>query len=207
MWQVFASSVVLSIIHAMIPNHWLPLIAIGKTEHWTQRQTLSAALITAIAHIASTIIIGIAVGFIGYKLSNAFGLISSIIAPLVLIILGMGYIIIDLRNAHRHEHSHLRVNKNNKSRFAILASLSLAMFLSPCIELEAYYFQAGTLGWIGIFIVSAVYALVTPALMVILVYLGTKGLSKFNWHFLEHHMRKITGIILIALGLLAYFVH
>jgi nickel/cobalt exporter len=207
MWQVFVGSVVLSIIHAMIPNHWLPLIAIGKTEQWTLRETLSATLITALAHIASTIMIGIAVGFIGYKLSNAFGLISSIIAPLVLIILGLGYIMVDLRQAHRHEHSHLKVNKKNKSRFAILASLSLAMFLSPCIELEAYYFQAGTLGWIGILIVSAVYALVTPALMVILVYLGIKGLSKFNWHFLEQHMRKITGIILIALGLLAYFVH
>jgi len=81
------------------------------------------------------------------------------------------------------------------------------MFLSPCIELEAYYFHAGTLGWAGIFVVSAVYALVTPSLMVTLVFLGSKGLDRFNWHFLEHHMRKITGIILIALGLMAFFVH
>ena len=207
MWQVFVGSIVLSIIHALIPNHWLPLIAIGKTERWTQRETLSATLITALAHIASTIIIGIVVGFIGYKLSGAFELISSIIAPLVLVILGLVYLITDLLHAHHHEHSHLSVNKNAKSRFAILASLSLAMFLSPCIELEAYYFQAGTLGWTGILVVSVVYALVTPSLMVLLVYLGTKGLDRFNWHFLEHHMRKITGIILIVLGLLAYFVH
>jgi nickel/cobalt exporter len=207
MWQIFFGSIVLSIIHALIPNHWLPLIAIGKTERWTQRETVSAALVTGMAHIASTIIIGIAVGFIGYKLSGAFELISSIIAPLVLVILGLVYLATDLLHAHRHEHAHLSVNKNAKSRFAILASLCLAMFLSPCIELEAYYFQAGTLGWPGIVIVSAVYALITPLLMVLLVYLGTKGLERFNWHFLEHHMRKITGIILIALGLLAYFVH
>ena len=207
MWQVFIGSIVLSIIHALIPNHWLPLIAIGKAEKWTQRETLSATLVTAIAHIASTIMIGIAVGFIGYKLSNAFEFISAIIAPMVLIVLGLIYIITDLLHAHRHEHSHLSLNKEAKSRFAILASLSLAMFLSPCIELEAYYFQAGTLGWIGILIVSAVYALVTPSLMVLLVYLGAKGLAKFDLHFLEHHVKKITGILLIALGLLAYFVH
>jgi nickel/cobalt exporter len=207
MWQVFAGSIILSIIHALIPNHWLPLIAIGKAERWTQRETLSATLITALAHIASTIIIGIAVGFIGYKLSGAFELISSIIAPSVLVFLGLVYIITDLLHSHRHEHSHLSVKTNAKSRFAILASLCIAMFLSPCIELEAFYFQAGTLGWPGIVIVSTVYALVTPSLMVLLVYLGTKGLDRFNWHFLEHHMRKITGIILIALGSLAYFVH
>ncbi len=207
MWQIFIGSIVLSIIHALIPNHWLPLIAIGKTEQWSERETLSATLITALAHIASTIIIGIVVGFIGYKLSGAFELVSSIIAPLVLVLLGLIYIITDLRRAHHHEHAHLSVSKNAKSRFAILASLSLAMFLSPCIELEAYYFQAGTLGWIGILVVSVVYALVTPSLMLMLVYVGTKGLNKFNWHFLEHHMRKITGITLIVLGLLAYFMH
>ncbi|MBN1415228.1 MAG: hypothetical protein JW973_09025 [Bacteroidales bacterium] len=207
MWQIFFGSILLSIIHALIPNHWLPLIAIGKTEQWTQKETLTAAIITAFAHIASTIIIGIAVGFIGYKLSDAFELISSIIAPLILIILGLVYIIIDLLHANRHMHAHLSVNKNTKSRLVILASLSLAMFLSPCIELEAYYFQAGTLGWMGILIVSVVYTLITPSLMVLLVYLGMRGLDKFNWHFLEHHMRKITGIVLIALGLMAYFVH
>lgn len=207
MWQIVVGSFVLSIIHALIPNHWLPLIAIGKAERWTQRETLSATLITALAHIASTIIIGIVVGFVGYKLSGAFELISAIIAPSVLVILGLVYIITDLLHAQHHEHAHLSVDKNAKSRFAILASLSLAMFLSPCIELEAYYFHAGTLGWAGIFVVSAVYALVTPSLMVTLVFLGSKGLDRFNWHFLEHHMRKITGIILIALGLMAFFVH
>ncbi|MBN2274778.1 MAG: hypothetical protein JXR41_11445 [Bacteroidales bacterium] len=207
MWQIFIGSIALSIIHALLPNHWLPLIAIGKTEVWSERETLSAALITALAHIASTIIIGIAVGFIGYKLSDAVGLVSSLIAPLVLILLGLSYIIIDLLHANRHEHEHLKVSKNKKSRIAILVSLSLAMFLSPCIELEAYYFQAGTLGWIGIMIVSIVYAIITPTLMVLLVFLGIRGLNKFNWHLLEQHMRKITGIILIALGLLAYIVH
>lgn len=207
MWQIFIGSIILSIIHALIPNHWLPLIAIGRAEKWTQQETLSAALITALAHIASTIIIGIAVGFIGYKLSGAFELISSILAPLVLIVLGLVYVIIDLLHANRHEHARLSVNQNVRSRFAILVSLSLAMFVSPCIELEAYYFQAGTHGWIGILVVSVVYAIVTPALMVLLVYLGMKGLDRFNWHFLEHHTRKITGFVLIALGLLAYFAH
>jgi putative Mn2+ efflux pump MntP len=207
MWQIFTGSIVLSIIHALIPNHWLPLIGIGRTEQWSRRETLSAALITALAHIASTILIGILVGFIGFKLSGAFELISTIIAPLVLIILGLVYIILDLRQAGRHDHHHFTVNKSNKTRFAILVTLSLAMFLSPCIELEAYYFQAGTYGWTGILTVSAVYALVTPSLMVMLVYLGLSGLDRFNWHFLEHHVRKITGVVLIILGCLAFFLH
>jgi putative Mn2+ efflux pump MntP len=48
--------------------------------------------------------------------------------------------------------------------------------------------------------------LVTLIVMFTLVYLGLKGINKFNSHFLEHHEKRITGVVLIILGLLAYFV-
>ena len=80
------------------------------------------------------------------------------------------------------------------------------MFLTPCIEIEAYYFQAGSIGWIGILIVSAVYLLLTILVMLTLVYLGFNSMKTFNTHFLEHHEKGITGVVLIALGLLAYFI-
>jgi nickel/cobalt transporter (NicO) family protein len=212
MYQIFTGSVILSTIHALIPNHWLPLIAVGKTEKWTQNQTLWATVITGIAHTLSTIIIGIIVGFIGYKLSSNYTLISETIAPLILIGLGAIYVIVDIRGSHHHHHHHemeqITTEKSSlKSRWvAILISLSIAMFLTPCVEIEAYYFQAGTIGWIGILIVSAVYLLTTVIVMLLLVYSGMKGIQTFKSHFLEHHEKGITGIVLIALGILALIV-
>ena len=211
MWQIFIGSLFLSLIHASIPNHWIPLIAIGKTEKWTYRETLSATLITGFSHTLSTIIIGIIVGYIGIKLSDSYNLIMSYIAPSILIGIGVIYLILDLRGHHHHHHPHhageesLKQGKK-KSRIAILSSLSLAMFLTPCIEIEAYYFQAGLIGWTGIFIVSAVYTLTTVLLMLILVFAGLKGAKHLRSHFLEHHEKLLTGGILIALGLLAFFV-
>ena len=58
----------------------------------------------------------------------------------------------------------------------------------------------------GIIIVSAVYLIVTIVIMLLLVYLGIKGIQTFNMHFLEHHEKGITGMVLIALGLFAYFI-
>jgi len=208
MYQIFIGSLLLSTIHALIPNHWLPLIALGKTEKWTRSQTLWATVITGVAHTLSTIIIGIVVGLIGYKLSTKYSLISETIAPAILIGLGMIYIAF---NFHSHHHHDLKAKMNDldnsKSRWAaILTSLSVAMFLTPCIEIEAYYFQAGTIGWIGIIIVSAVYLLTTLVVMLSLVSLGMKGVSAFKSDFLEHHEKGMTGIVLVALGLLAFFV-
>jgi nickel/cobalt transporter (NicO) family protein len=209
MYQVFIGSLILSTIHALIPNHWLPLIAVGQTEKWTQNQTLWATIITGFAHTLSTIIIGIVVGLIGYKLSASYSVISETIAPSILIGLGMIYVILDFRHHDHHHDVKPVVTKigQKKSRWvAILTSLSIAMFLTPCIEIEAYYFQAGTIGWIGIFIVSAVYLITTVVIMLTLVYLGMKGASTFKSDFFEHHEKGITGMVLIALGLLALLV-
>ncbi len=209
MYQVFIGSLILSLIHALIPNHWLPLIAVGKTEKWTQNQTLWATFITGGAHTLSTIIIGIGVGLIGYKLSASYSVISEIIAPSILMGLGIVYLILDFRSHYHHHHINpvLTEKWKNKSRWvAILSTLSLTMFLTPCIEIEAFYFQAGTIGWTGIFIVSAVYIVTTVVVMLLLVYLGMKGANTFNSQFIEHHEKSITGSVLIVLGILAMFV-
>ena len=87
-----------------------------------------------------------------------------------------------------------------------MASLSVAMFFSPCLELEAYYFTAGTLGWRGIGVVSAIYFFITVLAIVLLVLLGRRGIEKLNWHFLEHHEKGVTAAVLIVVGILAYFI-
>ena len=201
MYQIFIGSLILSTIHALIPNHWLPLIAVSKTEKWTQNQTLWATVITGVAHTLSTIFIGIVVGLIGYTLATKYSVVSETIAPAILIGLGLIYIFRDFSSNHHHTHdmnSLVSEPGQKKSRWvAILTSLSIAMFLTPCIEIEAYYFQAGTIGWIGIFIVSAVYLMTTVMVMLLLVYLGMRGVKTFKSHFLEHHEKAITGIALV----------
>jgi hypothetical protein len=42
--------------------------------------------------------------------------------------------------------------------------------------------------------------------MLLLVSLGMRGVRTFKSHFLEHHEKAVTGIVLVALGILAMFV-
>jgi nickel/cobalt transporter (NicO) family protein len=212
MYQIFIGSLILSTIHALIPNHWLPLIAIGKTEKWSLSRILWATVITGVSHTLSTIMIGIVVGLIGYKLSASYDFISGSVAPAILIALGLIYLVIDFRHSHHHHHhahaGNISVDgKTGRAAWiAILTSLSIAMFLTPCIEIEAYYFQASTIGWTGIFIVSAVYLVITIFVMLCLVYLGIIGISTFRSTFLEHHEKLITGLVLFALGVFTLLV-
>jgi hypothetical protein len=51
-----------------------------------------------------------------------------------------------------------------------------------------------------------VYLVVTMAGMVVLVDLGLRGAARIRSHLLEHHDRAVTGLLLVGLGALAYFV-
>jgi hypothetical protein len=42
--------------------------------------------------------------------------------------------------------------------------------------------------------------------MSLLVYLGMRGIEKLKWHFLEQHEKRVTGLVLIALGFMSFFI-
>ena len=45
MYSIIAGSIILSLLHAAIPNHWLPVIAIGRKEGWTLSEVTEVTLI------------------------------------------------------------------------------------------------------------------------------------------------------------------
>lgn len=207
--QIVIGAFLLSIVHASIPNHWIPLVALSKAEKWNEKLTMGITAISGFAHTLSTIIIGIIVGFFGYKLSASYSFIVGVIAPGILILLGIIYLILSLMDNkhHWHQHSH-EINIDDakkKTTTAIILTLAISMFFSPCLEIEAYFFVASKLGWEGIITVSVIYTFITIAGMLLLVWLGMKGVKKIQSHFLEHHEKTFTGIILVVLGIAGYF--
>lgn len=111
---------------------------------------------------------------------------------------------IDVKGSHLRRRLEVSQVGPRRSRSAIVTSLAIAMFFSPCIEIEAYYFAASALGWLGILTVSIVYLVITVFGMVILVELGLRGTQRLNWNLLQHHEKRVTGLVLVFLGIFAY---
>ena len=82
----------------------------------------------------------------------------------------------------------------------------IAMFLSPCMEIEAYFLLAGTQAALLVWCIALLYLLITTTGMVLLVRFAYKGLLKLNWHSLEHNAGIITGLTLVATGILTLFI-
>lgn len=224
MFQIIIGSSLLSISHALIPHHWLPLALASKSENWSAKETTMITILIGLMHTFSTIVIGIVIGIIGYKLMNTFQSLENFLAPAVLIGLGIFFIIKNFispehhhhhdsgQDTHHHDHStHHHLSQKEikaisfKSKKTIISAIGTMMIFSPCIEIEAFYFTAGKFGWTGITILSVIYFLITISVMISCVMLGKKGLDLINkrLHFFQHHSKAIAGSILIVLGILS----
>lgn len=203
MYSIFIGSILLSLLHAVIPNHWLPVLAIGKKDNWTLQEVSSVTLISGLAHAFSTIAIGIILGLLGSQLSGKIEYFTHFIAPALLIVLGIFFIY----QHHRHKHFHLHSTpKPSLPKNKIILALVVAMFLSPCMEIEAYFLLAGTYGLAAVLSIAALYLVISVTGMVLWVRLAYKGILKLNWHTLEHKSGIITGWTLVVTGIISFFI-
>ncbi len=203
MLSIITGSLIISLLHAVIPNHWLPVIAIGRKENWTLTEVTQVTLICALAHGLSTILLGVILGLLGAKLDENVTAFTDVIAPIILILLGLVFIY----RHHKHRHFHIEEGtKGKKSKSAIITTLVIAMFFSPCLEIEAYFLLAGTYATWLIWFIAFLYLFITTIGMILLVRYAYKGLLKLNWHTLEHNAGIITGVILVATGILSFFI-
>jgi hypothetical protein len=102
--QILLGSLLLSAIHAFIPNHWIPLVAIARAEGWRRSETLAITAISGLAHVSSTILIGVVAGRLGQELASRYAAAAAVVAPSVLIGLGVVYLALDVAARRRHHH-------------------------------------------------------------------------------------------------------
>ena len=206
----FLGSLALSVVHFLIPNHWMPIVVMARSERWDQGRSLRIAALAGFSHTASSIIIGVAVGALGLKLTEVSKTAMELVAPVIFLIFGIMYILAGIRDNirdHKHRHIHLEEATKKKTRAAVTA-IVIAMFFSPCMEIDTYFFNASLAGWQGILIVLVTYLLVTVAGIILMVRLGLKGVEAVKLQFLEQYEKHIMGFILILMALTFYvFLH
>ena len=167
-------------------------------------ETTRITFIAGMAHVISTIIIGVLLAMIGSELTTHIEDFTKIIGPSILILIGLYFV----RQHYTHHHFHLEKKQiERKSKGAVVGALVIAMFLSPCMEIEAYFLLAGSKGWYFLVMIAGLYTIITVAGMLVWIRIAYKGLLKLNWHKWEHNAGIITGLVLIITGIISFFIN
>lgn len=200
MYTLLAGSVLLSIFHALIPSHWLPILAVSRQGDWSTGRTLGVTLLAGFAHVMSTVMLGLLLAAAGGTLAGEVEHFTHWIAPGLLVALGLYF----LYRHYYHHHFHLH---GQKFGWSLTVSLAAAMFFSPCLEIEGFFLAAGQYGWGFTGLLALTYGIVTIAGMLLWMRLALAGLQRLDWHAWEHSAGLITGLTLIVAGFLLFLLH
>lgn len=201
---IIFGTIMISVLHAIIPSHWLPILSISKSRKWNKRETLRVTFLAGLAHVCSTIVLGLFISYFGAQLKVFLEDFLKIILPISLILFGIYF----LYRHHTHHHFHIdaqKLNEKNDNDYAIIFSIMGIMFFSPCLEIVPYFLMAGANGIPSVILLSIIFLAVSISGMLLWMFLVYEGTKKMNWHFIEHNAGLITGIILILTGVLSYY--
>lgn len=205
MFSVIAGTVLLALVHALIPNHWLPLVAVAKAEGWKQREVTSVTFLAALAHVTGTVILGLVLGLIGKELQEEYGKIIYLVSAVLLIVFGLIYFTVNLPHHHHSEQKDVAAFKRSKRKWILI--FIVMMFLSPCLEVESLFLSAGAYGMGTVILMAVIYAIVSICGILLLVNLGYRGVNLLPAQFIEHNEKRISGAVLILVGIISFFLH
>jgi nickel/cobalt transporter (NicO) family protein len=205
MFSLLAGTFFLAIVHALIPNHWLPLVAVARAEQWKPKDVTWITFIAALAHVLGTVALGFVLGTIGKELQDEYGNIIYVVSSILLIVFGLIYYTVNL--PHHHHSSQKDVAQYKRSRGKWIFIFIIMMFLSPCLEVESLFLSAGAYGMGSVSLLAVIYAIVSITGILLLVNLGYRGVNLLPAHFIEHNEKRISGIVLILVGIISFFLH
>ncbi len=199
---VLAGGGMLSLFHALNPAQWSDVASISIADRWTDKETVLFGSLIAFLQSFSTIAIGLIVGLAGYRLASVHPSLSLRLATAAFLLAGFLSWIVFLSRSREGEEAPAETAGGSKRE--VVLSLAFAMFLSPCLEIEVFFFYAGISGLLAVAALAGLYFLVSIIAMLIALKTarGNSGRDKFR--FLQRYEVFINGLILILSGIILF---
>jgi sulfite exporter TauE/SafE len=216
------TAVSISCLHTLTgPDHYIPFIALSRVRGWTAGKTVVWTLLCGIAHVGSSVLLGVlGIGF-GWSLSKISGLedLRGGVAGWALLTFGLLYTIWGLKRAwsnkvHKHfdvydsgeiyvyEHKHGEI-VYSQDRMKVTPWIMLLIFgLGPCEPLiPLLMYPAAQHSAYGMSMLVLSFTLFTLLTMTVLVLLGYYGFSVLKTSCLERYVHALGGISILVCGI------
>lgn len=190
-------------LHALAPDHWVPIAAVSRARGWSLGRTARVALLCGFGHVTVSALLGVAALISGVAALQAIGARLASVAWVLMIGFGLAYALwgarhVIARRLHGHDHAHFDhvhdpSTMSTWSLFAIYCA-------DPCIAVIAIMFAATPLSIPATLAIVAVYELVTMGTMLALVLLARAGAGVLRGRWLDRYGDSAAGGMIVATG-------
>jgi nickel/cobalt exporter len=202
--------------HAILPDHWIPLAVIGRTQRYPLRRVARLSLLAGIAHVLVSIVIGAVIIAVGLQLRSAVQSAQDTIIGALLIATGIGFAVLELTgHGHHHDghdhdhHDHGEAHGHDHAPTARRGPRGLAAVMvpfgaaaSPDLTILPVFLAATTAGVATAIGSLVIFAAVTIVTIVSLTLIAASGGYKIEGAWLERWGNAFTALVLIVIGTL-----
>ena len=104
------------IVHSLLPDHWVPLSVVARTQRWTFFRLGRVSALAAGAHVLMSIVLGGVVAVVGLQFQRAIETQQGHIVGAVLVLTGAGLLAWGLTgHGHMHEHGDAHAHAHSES--------------------------------------------------------------------------------------------
>ncbi len=197
---LLGAGLLITILHTLAPDHWLPFALIGRSRGWAKARTLRLTLLSSVVHVGLTVLLGMVIAVVSLELLEGLEEAQGIISGAILVAVGLA---LALSRFFRREGHHVGHGMEGASGAAVFSLFALA----PCYPILPLFLVVRDLGWGVTLSLAALFALVTVGMMTALVLSASWGIKVVSegrgWARWERHEGFILGGILVVMGLVA----
>ncbi len=216
---LFLSSCATAIIHALIPDHWLPFVLMARTEKWSERRTILLVALAGLLHVTVSFAVAAAAIWLGRNpvrhLADQAGTSLELLAGLLLVLFGLVYgISAHYREARAHSHGgsgsdapprHVHAHGHLLEGWfhgAVSAGALVAIIgVSPCVLLQPILFGAAARGPLVMLATATGFAICTLGTMVGVTMVASRGMRRNDLPFFTRYGDLLSGMLIAGTGL------
>ncbi len=216
------TAITISCLHTVTgPDHYIPFIALSRVRGWKIGKTVAWTLLCGIAHVGSSVLLGLLGIGLGWSLSRISGVedLRGGLAGWALLTFGLLYTIWGLKRAWSNKvHKHFDVYDNGEiyvyehkhgeivypqERMKVTPWVMLIIFgLGPCEPLiPLLTYPAAQHSTYGMTLLIVSFTLFTLLTMTGMVLLGYYGFSVLRTSRLERYVHALGGLTILICGI------
>jgi len=191
-------------LHALAPDHWVPIAAVSRARGWSQGRTARVALLCGFGHVTVSAVLGLLALASGVKALEALGARLASVAWVLMIGFGLAYALwgarhLIARRIHGHDHAHFD-HVHDPSRMSTWTLLAIYS-ADPCVAVIAIMFAAAPLSIPATLAIVVLYELVTMGTMLGMVLLARAGAGVLRGRWLERYGDSAAGGMIVLTGI------
>ena len=199
MYVLLMSAATLGVIHTLLgPDHYLPFIVLSKARNWTRTRTMWITFISGVeanrGNVVGWMLIAFGLLYSAYGIFKYFRRGTHVHFPAFL-----------RPKSIRHKDLHLAdkdLKKENDAGRLTPWILFLIFVFGPCeVLIPMLVYPAAEHSGLGIFLVALVFGTATIGTMLVVVWLGYKGLSFIKLKGKEYRIHLFAGAVILLAGI------